>query len=744
MTASAPIPFRLSLLWMLAVLPLSAHTSPAPNAASTGRQPRVLVLYSNERLLPANIITDEAIRSTFQREFKDPVEFYNEFLDADRFPGYQERTRDFLRDKYQERPPDLIIAGGSTALKFLLEYRGSLLENIPIVHVAVSPANAPASLPDDRIVGVPFKIGLVPTLELALRLQPQTRSVAIVSDGGNVNPVAPEELAEFTNQVSFLWLTNYALPRLRDELAQLPDKTIVMYTTLFRDGAGNTFTPQAALDAFAPASRVPVYGNYDTYIGHGIVGGSMVTFQTAGQTAARIAMRILAGETPQSAIQGMAHEPTPMLDWRQLKRWDIAANLLPPGSVVFNRRESIWREHAVAVIVTLAVLVLQSWLIGRLLIQRRQRQRAESELRESEARFRHVADAAPVMIWLADSERKHTYFNQRWLDFTGRSRQQEAGEGWLSGIHPDDVTSKVMLYHKAFESRTPFETEYRLRRHDGRHRWVHARAEPRYSGRQEFLGYVGCCVDITDQKQTEVELHRQRVELAHVQRIAAMGELTALIAHEVSQPLGAILSNAEAAEMLLNSATPPMDQIREILEDIRKDDIRADETIRRIRSLMRRRELVMEPTDMNKTVTEVSHLVAGDAKRRQIAIHLELDPSSPMVKGDKVHLQQVLLNLISNGMDAVRECPPANRGIWVWTSRDGESVEIGVRDSGPGIPLDGQARMFEPFFTTKNNGLGLGLTMVRSIIEAHGGRIWAENKANGGASFRFTLPAAKS
>jgi signal transduction histidine kinase len=236
---------------------------------------------------------------------------------------------------------------------------------------------------------------------------------------------------------------------------------------------------------------------------------------------------------------------------------------------------------------------------------------------------------------------------------------------------------------------------------------------------------------------------RQQAELAHVARVSTMGELAASVAHELNQPLGAILSNAEAAELFLNQNPPALGELRDILADIRKDDERAGEVIRRMRTLLRKREMEMQTLELNSAVDDVFRLVSADAALRKTAIVAELSPWLPAVRGDRVHLQQVLLNLIMNAMEAMDKQPPEQRRLVVRTSHNGNgAVEVTVTDSGPGLEPDKLARLFDPFFTTKPNGLGMGLSISRKIIEVHHGRIWAENQAAGGAAFRFTLPIA--
>ena len=248
---------------------------PVERTSAAGPTPppvqRVLVLYSDERLLPANIIVDEAIRAAFAVGTNNRVEFYSEFLDVSRFPGeeQQQRQRDFLRDKYRERPPDLVIAVSGGALVFLVKHRADLFTGVPIVYCSVAGDPHPDLLSDARIAEVPVPDGVAPTLEMMLRLHPDTRQVAVVSGSGprdrQMADTFRQEMTTFGNRVAFTWLTNLSMEELRGELSRLPDHTVVLYLTMFQDAAGKTFTPRQALEAFAPASRAPIYGCYDTY-----------------------------------------------------------------------------------------------------------------------------------------------------------------------------------------------------------------------------------------------------------------------------------------------------------------------------------------------------------------------------------------------------------------------------------------------------------------------------------------------
>jgi signal transduction histidine kinase len=244
-------------------------------------------------------------------------------------------------------------------------------------------------------------------------------------------------------------------------------------------------------------------------------------------------------------------------------------------------------------------------------------------------------------------------------------------------------------------------------------------------------------------REREVETHRQRIELAHAGRVSTMGQLATALAHEINQPLGAILQNAEAAELIL--AQRPLDEgeIRAILSDIRRDDERAGAVISRMRSMLKRHELELEALPVAQLLDETLMLTRSEMRTRGVTLELELPPHLPPVRGDRVHLQQVLLNLLVNGAEAMAVLAPGERRLEVRARLiDEHTVEIAVSDSGHGIRDQDLARMFEPFFTTKPEGMGMGLAISRTIVESHGGRIWAENNPDGGTTFRFTLEAA--
>jgi len=369
----------------------------------------------------------------------------------------------------------------------------------------------------------------------------------------------------------------------------------------------------------------------------------------------------------------------------------------------------------------------------------------EAELRaqESERRFLQMANSSPILMWTSGPDKLCTFVNQTWLKFTGRTLEQDLGNGWAEGIHPEDVAASLKVYMEAFDHRLPFTMEYRLRRHDGEYRWLFDHGVPRYDGEQNFLGYIGSCTDITERKQAESEAQLARQELTHMGRVSTLGLLTGSLAHELNQPLTAILSNAQAAQRYLSNGHTNLTEVVEILQDIVTEDRRAGEIISRLRSMLKKGEVKMSPLDINSLIGDVLGLVRGELALRRVNSTTRLAPALPPVLGDRVQLQQVMINLVVNACEAMSANPEAERRLTIQTEQlDAHHVQMAVRDEGPGFDPEGLKRVFEPFHSTKTHGLGLGLPICRSIITSHHGRIWAANNDGKGATLSFTLQIA--
>lgn len=371
------------------------------------------------------------------------------------------------------------------------------------------------------------------------------------------------------------------------------------------------------------------------------------------------------------------------------------------------------------------------------------RVQAELALQERERELRMLIDGFPGMIGVTGAEGVHEFANRRALEFLGVELRQMAG-GWAPYILPDDLPGILPPWRHSLATGEPFDVTFRMRRFDGVYRWIHSHAEPLIDAQGKMVRWYSLMVDIDDQKHAEADLRASQAELAHVTRVSTMGELTASIAHEVSQPLSAVVNNASACLGLLPDA-PAFAEVHDALKDIVDDADRASAIIARIRQLARR--VAVESTLLNLThvVSDVLPLARHEAEARRVVMCAELSGDLPPVVGDRVQLQQVLLNLIVNGMDAMSRVAEPQRTLTIRArcDTDGHGVVVSVQDTGVGFADADTERLFEAFYTTKGDGLGMGLAISRSIIAAHGGHLWAEPNDGAGATFSFRLPAAE-
>lgn len=367
-----------------------------------------------------------------------------------------------------------------------------------------------------------------------------------------------------------------------------------------------------------------------------------------------------------------------------------------------------------------------------------------TERKQTEERVRRVLEAAPNAMIMVDQEGKILLINGAVEAAFGYARSEMIG-------HPIEmlVPDRFRAQHPGHRQNYFADPQVRAmgagrelfgRRKDGSEVPVEIGLTPIRTS--EGLFVLASIIDITARKESELAAQRHRDELAHAGRVSVMGQLASALAHELNQPLGAILRNAEAAELFLQANPPDLQEVSAILADIRKDDQRAGEVIDRMRALLKRRESQWSDIDINVLTGEVAGLVRPDAERRKINLALDLAPTVPPMRGDAVQLQQVLLNLLLNAMDAVNDRAPEERHISVRTRTADGHVEIVVSDAGHGIAPENLKRLFEPFFTTKPNGMGMGLAISQSIIGVHGGHIAANNNPDGGATFRITLPTS--
>lgn len=368
------------------------------------------------------------------------------------------------------------------------------------------------------------------------------------------------------------------------------------------------------------------------------------------------------------------------------------------------------------------------------------------DLHESERRMDLAAHAAKLGFWTWNLVTDDIWANEtaRRL-FDVPNHEPVNSTRFFQIVHPEDREAVREAIGKAIQGGLDYEKEYRVLLRTGDERWIAARGRVELSSQDKPITMRGVLLDITAQKRSDVELMQLRGQLAHAGRVSMMGQLASALAHELNQPLGAILRNAEAAELFMQADQPNLEEVRAIIADIRKDDQRAGDVIDRLRALLKRRDIESNALSASHLLDEVHALTRADAAARGVKLVVQSPTGLPLVRGDRVHLQQVLINLIINAMDALGESPSIDRQVRVEAKPIGtDFVQVSVMDNGLGIPIEKLSHVFDPFFTTKPHGMGMGLPISRTIIEAHGGTISAANLTEGGAVFRFTLPVDPS
>lgn len=581
----------------------------------------VLVLYSNNRLVPGNVEVDHGLSDTLTTDGDRSVRTFSEFLDRPDFSGdvYENLEVAYLHGKYATSPPDAIVTVSNDALSFVVRHRALLFPSAPIVYAVASTETlrSLSPIPAD-VVGVPNDYDFSGTVSQALRWQPTARRLVVVTGAAlqdqAIEARARRDIPAVVGPVKTEYWSGLALPLLLSRLATLRSDAVVFTPGFWQDGDGKAFNPRAAAALIARASSAPVYGPYDTFIGTGIVGGRMPSFEQMGRQAGNTVRAILAGAAPGALHLPNASQTTLHIDWRQAQRWGIDEKMIPAGTVIHYRQPTFWELYRTGTLIALAAFLLETVLIATLVLERRRRSAAEL------------------------------------------------------------TTEKL------------------------------------------------------------------NAQLAHASRLAVAGELTAAIAHEINQPLGAVQTSADAADLILQSGVDRHADLIRIVTRIRSDTTRASDVIRRLRNLLAKQMPERIPFDAGAAMTDVAMMLRPEAERRKITLDIRPTLGALHIEGDRTQIQQVLINLVLNAMDAVTALPEHRRHVEVSLEDHAPNVLMIVRDQGQGISPENLPKLFESFFTTKQRGMGIGLSIARSIVEKHAGRIWAQNSEANGALFFVELP----
>lgn len=731
--------------WSVGLILLAVSLAGAAHAQDAVH--RVLFLYPDTSSYPATNIIAEAARQRLNERSSRKVEVYAEFLDQTRFPGpqHERRVAEYLADKYAGTRIDAVIALGPSPLRFILDHRGRIAPGAVITFCGVSDYSVQQGAIPAGVSGILIEVDLARTLELAARLQPDARQLVVVAGASTfdrrLEQIARRQLASVSARYETRYLVGLPMSELVRELGRLSSDTIVLLTTIYADGAGKSLTPVDTVSVVSRAATAPVYAPYEVYVGLGVVGGFVDSFHVQGTAVADLTLNLLAG--------GSAGPPVPtgasvdVVDWRELKRHGLNQANLSPGTDVRFKQPSLWAQHRETVLWTLAAFTVQSAVVLALLVQVRRRRRAEQSLVQSEERMAFAAASVNVGLWQYDRTRDSIWVTDHCREMFGIPAGQPLElDAFLQPVHPDDRAAARHWLRLLRESRIPVVRELRILQKDDKVAWYMACGQARFDEQGQPMIISGIFSDVTPRKQAELEADSQREALTHLTRVSLLGELSGAIAHEIYQPLTAILANAQAARRMLGKRPPDLAEVGEALDDIIREDSRADEVIRRLRGMLRKGEGKSESVVLNDLVPPVLHLVHRELASRGIGVKLQLGEDLPPIAGDAIQLQQVLINLLMNAVDAVSSVGVPQRTIIVATRSAGTGqVELVVADRGPGLDEAQRARVFEPFYTTKKHGLGLGLAICASIARSHGGELRLDSNDGGGVSAQLILPA---
>jgi PAS domain S-box-containing protein len=729
-------------IWRLVSL-LLLGLSAVSVTAQDGATRRVLLIHSFGRdFAPFNLMASH-FRTELGKLYPERVEFVDASLEMARFDGVEkdEPLLTFLAAVFAQKPPDLLVPIGAPAALFCHRNRASLFPKVPILAVGLDKRRADPMADTPGVVEAMTDIELGVLMENILRVRPETRQVFVTMGTAPLEQFWAAELKKawepYGDRVEIHFLDGLSLGQMKPVLASLPKDGAIFHGIMNRDAAGVTHEAENALAELKAVANAPSFGYSDAQLGMGIIGGRLLPLRESAQRAATAAVRLLDGEDPSAIQLDPVPLSAPVYDWRELRRWGIKDSSLPAGSTVRFRVPTLWQTHRGWIVGAGVVAGLQTGLIVMLLAARRR-------ARESDAAFSLAAESVGLGVWQRDMVTNEITASEQWRLLFGLNAAEPLTLQRVMERVPaeerEDLQRAIELGNKQGQR---YLVEHQVLTGDGSTRWIASMARAEAGNGAGVVRTRGVSMDITERKRMEAELGQQRDQFAHLARVASLGELTGSLAHELNQPLGAILSNAQTGLHLLDRPVADLAELREILGDIVEADKRAGEVIVRVRSLLQSGEAKRVAVHLESCVEEVERLMRTDLLERGVDLQTAFAPDLPAVLGDSIQLQQVMINLLMNACDAMAETPPAERIISVTSTAGENEVRISIEDRGIGLPEDLE-QIFKPFHTTKKTGLGIGLAICRTIVESHRGRLWATRKETGpGAIFNLSLPAVR-
>lgn len=678
------------------------------------------MLYGHDRDAPGNVPFSEALHQVVRRGTHERVEFHDEILSFDRFPQKERwpELASFIGDKYRGVAFDAMVAEGSLALQFAVERLGDVFPGVPVVYgQAFEPVVDFDALPS-HVTGIRQPLSFAGTFALARSIQPDAERVVIVGGSAPMDTVmlsqTVRDITPLLGGMELVVLQDWSFDSLLDSLRRLPPRTIIILSVFTRDRAGWGFMPGNLIASITNAASGPVYGVARNWVGKGIVGGAVIAQGDDGARTGQLLLRTLARAPGEPMPAAEITKISLVVDWRQLQRWGLSERRLPQGTQILLREPGVWERYKWEIVSGVSVLVAQTVLIAALLVTRIRRRRAEESLRESESRFRVLANAAPVMIRTSNADALATDFNLPWLEFTGRALDAERGHGWLDGVHPDDRAACVETRRRAFERREAYRMEYRLRRADGEYRWILDSGQMRHTPDGIFAGSIGSAIDITELKsarETLSNLNRQLMDAQEKERSRIARELH----DDVCQQLTMFALNLNRLnDTIPASATDARRQVKDLFEELRG-------LTRHVNGISHQ----LHPSTLEALglVTAARMFCEEIGSRHGVSVEfVDEHVPAPLPDGVAINAFRVLQEAMSN---AVKHSHASRYRVSL-RGTDGQ-LQLEVSDDGRG---------FDP--AAAQSGLGL-ITMQERLGLVHG-NVVIESRQGSGTRIVATVP----